>query len=70
MQKNVQQKLVLTWRSTLSLLTALNPLKMTLTLDQLDLQIEGLITNEIANGKKVYSYSTKSIKNDAYSGPA
>ena len=69
MQKNIQQKLVLTWRSILSLLIALNPLKLTLTLDQLDLQIKGLTTNEIANGKKIYSYSTKFNKNDAYSGP-
>ena len=34
------------------------------------LQSNGLTTNETANGKKVYSYSTKSIRNDAYSGTA
>ena len=34
------------------------------------LQINGLTTNETVNDKKVYSYSTKPIRNDAYSGPA
>ena len=34
----------------------------------LQLQINGLTTNGTANGKKVYFYSTKSIKNNAYSG--
>ena len=37
---------------------------------QAQMQINGLTLNRTASGNKIYSYNTKSIKNDTYSEPA
>ena len=47
---------------------ALEPLQD--LLEQAQLQINDLTTNDTANGRKVYSCSTAFIKNDAYFRPA